>query len=156
MAILRPFNTFGPRQSARAVIPTVISQALTCPEIRIGSLSPVRDFLYVGDTVDAFLKAASTPEAIGKTIHVGTGTGITISQLVGMVQDLLQSKKTIVEEQARVRPENSEVFELLCNPTLAKEVLQWTAKTKLEEGLKKTAAFVREHIDRYRPTQYAT
>ena len=153
---IRPFNTFGPRQSERAVIPTVISQVLSQPEIRMGSLSPIRDFVYVTDTVDAFLKAASTPEAIGKTIHIGTGTGISISTLAGTVMDQLNCKKKIIVDQERERPKNSEVFELLCNPALANKLLKWVPKTPFNDGLKHTVAFIQKHLDRYRPAHYVT
>jgi len=144
---LRPFNNFGPRQSVRAVIPAVISQALSCPEIKIGDLEPVRDFLFVTDTVNAFLKAADSPQALGKTIHVGTGSGISISEVVSSVLKILNIKKPIIHEETRVRPKNSEVLKLVCSPDYARSVLGWEPTVSFEDGLRETVVFFEKHLE---------
>jgi dTDP-glucose 4,6-dehydratase len=154
---VRPFNTFGPRQSARAVIPTVISQCLAGrPSIRLGSLHPTRDMNYVANTVDGFLAAASSPAAVGRTINLGSNREITIGDLAQLIIQLTGSNATIESESQRLRPEKSEVERLLADNTLAKEVLGWEPAVSLEEGLEKTIAWLSDNLDRYRPDIYAT
>ena len=154
VATLRPFNTFGPRQSARAVIPTLITQALTSDTIRLGSLMPVRDLTYVEDTVRAFLRMAEAEGAVGKVIHTGTGRGVTIGELAAHVIARVNPGAAIVAEEARVRPEQSEVMQLVCDPTLAGTVLGWKPKVSLEEGLDRTIAWIREHLGAYKASLY--
>ncbi|MEI9897621.1 MAG: SDR family NAD(P)-dependent oxidoreductase [Chthoniobacter sp.] len=123
---VRPFNTFGPRQSARAVIPTVIAQCLAGkPVIRLGSLHPTRDMNYVGNTVEGFLAAASHPAAIGRSINLGSNREIAIGDLAQMIIRLTGSSATIESDAARLRPEKSEVERLLADNRLAKEILEW-------------------------------
>jgi NAD dependent epimerase/dehydratase len=151
---IRPFNTYGPRQSARAVIPTIMSQALTGEVIRLGSLSPVRDLNYVSDTVEGFIKVAENHLAIGKVINVGSGRAMSIGELAQKIMGILGSNKTIVTEDERVRPENSEVMELICDNRQAKELLGWQPQVSLKEGLNRTLGFIKENLSRYKPMLY--
>jgi NAD dependent epimerase/dehydratase len=154
VAIIRPFNTYGPRQSARAVIPTIISQALSGEVIRLGSLTPVRDLSYVSDTVEGFIKMAESPRAVGEVINVGSGRAVSIGELAEKIVDLLGGGKDIVIADERVRPKDGEVMELLCDNRKARELLDWAPRVSLEEGLIRTISFVREHIHRYKPEIY--
>lgn len=120
--IIRPFNTFGPRQSARAVIPTIVIQALAGDVVMLGSLEPVRDLTYVKDTVQGFL-AIAEKEPISETINVGTGQGVTVNELVGIISQVLNEEVRVVVEQKRKRPEKSEVMELICDYSRAREIL---------------------------------
>jgi len=155
VATLRPFNTFGPRQSARAVIPTLITQALTSDRIHLGSLTPVRDLTFVDDTVRAFLRMAEVDGAVGTVIHTGTGRGVTIGELAALVLARVNPDATIIADEDRVRPERSEVMQLICDPTLAGKVLGWKPQVTLEEGLDRTIAWIREHLDAYKTSVYA-
>ena len=155
VCIFRPFNTFGPRQSMRAVIPTIITQALQKGnEIKLGSLSPVRDMVFVEDTVAGFLKAGLSNVSNGEVISVGTGCGATIAEIVDLVQEIVGSNKIIVEDIERVRPQKSEVFKLICDNRKAKELLQWEPKVTLKEGLVQTVDFIRKNSSRYNSDQY--
>jgi NAD dependent epimerase/dehydratase len=154
VAVIRPFNTYGPRQSARAVIPTIISQALSGEVIRLGSLTPVRDLSYVSDTVEGFIKMSERPRAVGEVINVGSGRAVSIGELAEKIVDLLGGRKHIVTEDERVRPEDSEVMELLCDNRKARELLDWAPRVSLEEGLIRTISSVRENIHRYKPEIY--
>jgi NAD dependent epimerase/dehydratase len=154
VAVIRPFNTYGPRQSARAVIPTIISQGLSGEVIRLGSLTPIRDLTYVSDTVDAFLKVAENPRAVGEVINVGSGKSVSIGELAETIAALLGSGKRIVTEPDRVRPEASEVMELLCDHRKARELLGWEPQVSLEEGLGRTIEFIQAHLPRYKPDIY--
>lgn len=157
VATIRPFNTYGPRQSARAVIPTVISQALAgLPELKLGALDPVRDLNYVRDTVSGFLAVAEADECLGVVTNVGHGKGVTIGELAQKILDLCgRGDMPIVTDQQRIRPGKSEVFELICANEKAKERCGWEPKWSLEDGLKETIEYVREHLDQYRPQEYA-
>jgi dTDP-glucose 4,6-dehydratase len=154
VATLRPFNTFGPRQSARAIIPTIISQTLTRPEVKLGSLDPSRDLLFVTDTVDGFIRAASVDAAIGQEINVGTGVGVTIGDLAKKIFEIAGKSPRIVTDEQRIRPAQSEVMRLLASNVKAREVLGWQPRVTLEEGLKQTVAWIREHLDAFRPDDY--
>jgi NAD dependent epimerase/dehydratase len=151
---LRPFNTFGPRQSARAIIPTIISQGLSGDVIRLGLLTPIRDLNFVSDTVEGFIKAAECPQAIGDLFNIGSGRAITIGDLAHKIVDLLGGNKEIVAAEERVRPDASEVMELLCNYGKAHEVLGWEPRVSLEEGLSRTVDYIRNHLHRYKPQLY--
>lgn len=154
VATIRPFNTYGPRQSARAVIPTIISQALTQNEIRLGSLDPVRDLNYVKDTVQAFIKMAESEQVIGEVINVGSGKGITIGELAATILALMECEKPIVLDSRRLRPAQSEVFILICNNRKAMEKIGWQPRYSLREGLLETIEFVSRYQPLYKPTQY--
>ena len=151
---VRPFNTYGPRQSARAVIPTIITQALTGAEIRLGNLEPTRDLNYISDTVEGFIKAAETPEAVGQVINLGTGREISIRELAELILKVLGSDSTIISESGRVRPEGSEVERLCADNRKGQALLGWSPKYSLEEGLKTTIEWIRENSDRYRTGVY--
>ena len=151
---VRPFNTFGPRQSARAVIPTIISQALMRDVVRIGSQDPTRDFNFVGNTVDGFLSAAVSDKAVGRTVNLGSGKEISIGELAKTIVRLVGRDVRLEHEAARTRPEGSEVDRLLAGVALAEEVLAWKPKISFEEGLQITIDWVSEHMNRYRPDEY--
>lgn len=153
---LRPFNTYGPRQSARAVIPTIIAQALTADRVRLGALSPVRDLLYVEDTATAFLAAAVAPDVDGRVIHVGTGRGVSIGELAARILERVGTPGLPIEQVSeRLRPGASEVDRLLCDPSRARELLRWAPTIDLDEGLERTIAHVAAHLADYRPEDYA-
>ncbi|HEU5131913.1 MAG TPA: SDR family NAD(P)-dependent oxidoreductase [Pyrinomonadaceae bacterium] len=151
---VRPFNTFGPRQSARAVIPTIITQALNSSEIRLGNLEPTRDLNFVADTVEGFIKAAETPKAIGETINLGSGREISIRDLAALILKLMNRDMPIALEGARVRPENSEVDRLCADSRKGQSILGWTPKYSLEDGLTATIEWIRENSERYRTGIY--
>ncbi|MCG3199467.1 MAG: dTDP-glucose 4,6-dehydratase [bacterium] len=156
VSILRPFNTYGPRQSARAVIPTIISQALSGERVRVGSLTPVRDLLFVEDTVQGFLRMAESEEAVGETVHIGTGRGTSIGDLARtLLTQMGKGQVEMVQEESRKRPEESEVTRLICDASRARNLIGWRPNVPLEEGLRRTIEFVSNHLDLYRPTEYA-
>jgi dTDP-glucose 4,6-dehydratase len=155
VATIRPFNTFGPRQSARAVIPTVITQALTQPEVRLGNLSPTRDLNYVADTVEGFIRIAECPEAIGQVINIGSGREISIRDLAYVILSLLGQDKPVISEDQRVRPEQSEVERLCADNRKARALLGWLPQYSLEDGLTRTIAWVERNLERYRSGTYA-
>jgi len=152
--IIRPFNTYGPRQSARAVIPTIISQGLHHDAIRLGLLTPRRDLNFVKDTVEAFIKIAESPAAIGEVINVGSGTTISIGELAERINSLMGGKKPLVHDEARIRPPDSEVMELWCDNRKAQALIGWRPQVSLEEGLQETIEFIRNHPERYKPEIY--
>ncbi|RED46179.1 UDP-glucose 4-epimerase [Aestuariispira insulae] len=142
--ILRPFNTYGPRQSERAVIPTVIRQALdpACDEIRLGSLDPKRDFNFVGDTAQAFLAMAVTDGLeTGSPYNTGTGVAVSIAEIVAEIKSTTGSTKPVVTEDARKRPENSEVGLLLADNGRLRDTTDWQPETDLADGLAKTVSW---------------
>ncbi|GAB4413268.1 MAG: SDR family NAD(P)-dependent oxidoreductase [Anaerolineae bacterium] len=153
--IVRPFNTFGPRQSARAVIPTIISQALACDEVRLGALHPTRDLTYVSDTVRGFLLAMESAAAIGRPVNLGTGRSITIGDLARLAIRLVGRDVPLISEAARVRPETSEVLRLRSDNRLARELIGWEPQVSLEEGLQRTIAWMRDHLHLFDPGRYA-
>jgi len=154
VATIRPFNTYGPRQSTRAVIPTIITQALTQNEIRLGSLDPVRDMNFVKDTAAGFVKVAESPKSIGEVINVGSGKGYTIQELVTTILQIMKVEKKIVLDEDRLRPENSEVFKLICDNTKSKNLTGWQPLYSLEEGIRETIDFISNHMDIYKPGIY--
>lgn len=154
IATLRPFNTYGPRQSARAVIPTIISQALSGDTIRIGSLTPTRDLCYVKDTVAGFLALYECDKANGETIHIGTGQDISIGDLITSLQTLLGTQCRILQEEDRIRPENSEVMQLVCDYSKASTLTGWKPVYSLEDGLRETIEYVQAHLDSYKIERY--
>lgn len=152
---LRPFNTYGPRQSARAVIPTIVTQALQNEPIRLGNLTPTRDLNYVEDTVSAFIKAAEAPAAIGEVINVGTGREISIGELARAILKSLNRDLPLVTENERVRPEKSEVERLCADANKARNLLGWSPEFTLEDGLANTIEWIRKNDKRYRHGVYA-
>jgi NAD dependent epimerase/dehydratase len=154
LTTLRPFNTYGPRQSARAVIPTIITQVLAQKEIRLGALTPIRDLTFVRDTVAGFIRAAETPAAIGQLINLGNGKGISVGDLAAKILKLMKCDKPIVTDRQRLRPVKSEVMTLLCDNGKAREILDWQPRVTLEEGLALTIAWLKDHLDEYKPGLY--
>jgi len=147
---VRPFNTYGPRQSTRAVIPTIITQALTAERVMLGSLAPRRDFTFVSDTVAGFLKAADAPDAGGTTLNLGTGRDVSIEEVAQMIFAIVGRPLEIAIDAERVRPKESEVDRLCSDSALAAQVLGWRPQVSLEEGLTRTIAWMREHIADFR------
>jgi dTDP-glucose 4,6-dehydratase len=151
---LRPFNTYGPRQSARAFIPTVISQAVARDEIRLGSLTPERDMTYVGDTVAGFIAAACAPGIEGMTINLGTGETFSVGWFAKRILSLMDLDKPIVQERQRLRPEKSEVLKLVSDNSLAGSALGWKPTTSLDDGLRSAIEFVRANLGVYDTDSY--
>jgi Nucleoside-diphosphate-sugar epimerases len=138
VAVIRPFNTYGPRQSARAVIPTVVTQiAGGQRKIKLGSTHPTRDFNYVQDTVQGFIALAESDTSVGKVINIGSNYEISIGELVGLIAEIMQVKIEILTEQVRLRPEKSEVERLWADNTKAKKLLGWEPEYAGHEGLKR-------------------
>ena len=155
LTTIRPFNTYGPRQSARAIIPTIITQALTQPVIKIGNLRPTRDLSYVKDTVEAFIRAAECPDAIGKVINVGSKKEISVGDLASTILDLMGKNIPIKSDDQRIRPANSEVERLCAKNDKAQEILNWRPKHSLKQGLTETIEWIEQNLEQYRPGTYS-
>jgi NAD dependent epimerase/dehydratase len=152
---LRPFNTFGPRQSARAVIPTVLVQALSgAHEIELGNLEPKRDLTFVTDTARAFLLALEAPGIEGETIHFGQGKAWSIEEVAAACLKAVGSEAKIISVEHRVRPEKSEVRLLLCDATKAQALLGWKPQVSFEEGIRLTADYLARRLPEYRTREY--
>jgi len=152
VTILRPFNTYGPRQSTRAVIPTILTQLLCGRrEIELGRLDPRRDLTFVDDTVDAFVRAATAPGVVGDVIQLGTGQAHSVGEVLESAAKMLGVQATPVVRAERLRPDSSEVAVLQSDPARARDRLAWVPKVQLEDGLARTAQWLRSHLDRYRP-----
>jgi len=151
---VRPFNTYGPGQSARAVIPTIITQALTQDRIHLGNTSARRDFTYLSDTVDGFIKAAQALDVTGETFNLGSGEDITIGELANMIIELVGRPVEVVVDEERLRPEKSEVMRLLSDNNKARKLLGWGPQVGIREGLVRTIDWVRAHLDLYRVGEY--
>lgn len=151
---LRPFNTFGPRQSLRAVIPTIISQALSGDVVRLGSRTPVRDFTFVEDTARAFLAVSAAPEAVGQVLNVGSGRGIAIGALADLILEAVGSGARVELDEERVRPDASEVFELVADASRIRELTRWQPRTELRTGIERTAEWVERNLSRLKPELY--
>jgi dTDP-glucose 4,6-dehydratase len=152
--ILRPFNTYGPHQSARAIIPTIISHALTSDSVRLGSLEPRRDLTFVTDTVAGFVAAASTAVTVGRSIQLGTGEDVSVGEIVELVAEILGKQLEVQREEKRVRPPNSEVERLLSDPQLARELIGWEPKVTLRDGLARTIEWIESNTHRYPLDEY--
>ncbi len=151
---LRPFNTYGPRQSMRAVIPTIITQALSRDRIQLGNLNPTRDLNFVTDTVDGMLRAASADSLLGQSTNIGTGTEISVGDLAQKIIQLVGRKVEIVQDSARLRPDLSEVERLLADSRILRRETGWTNQVSLNDGLQQTIDWIRAHLDRFRPDEY--
>ena len=154
IATVRPFNTYGPRQSARAVIPTIITQALTQDKIYLGSLFPTRDLTYVDDIIDGFIKVAVSNKSVGEVINLGSGFEISIGNLTKKILEIMKKDLKIVSGPTRVRPSKSEVERLIADISKAKKLLDWEPKVSLDEGLSCTIEWIQENISRYKPDIY--
>lgn len=155
VTIVRPFNTYGPRQSARAVIPTIISQLIAgMEEIKLGSLTPTRDFVFVKDTARGFMELAKCDAAIGREVNISTMKEISIGDLAQNMITLINPKAKIVCDEQRLRPEKSEVNRLLGDNTLLYSLTGFKPETPIEEGLKHTVEFIRKNLSVYKYDQY--
>jgi len=151
---VRPFNTYGPRQSIRAVIPTIITQALSKDIILLGDSRPTRDFLFVKDTVNGFIEVAKEAGRLyGKTLNLGTGIEVSIEQIVTLIKQITDSKAKVVFDATRIRPTKSEVDRLCADTKLAKKLIKWKPNLTLEEGLKETISWYRNFLSSYEPSQ---
>lgn len=157
VTIARPFNTYGPRQSARAVIPTIITQlAAGNKEVNLGDTSPTRDFSFVSDTCRGLLALASHDNSIGKEVNIATATEISIRELFGLLQELMQSDACLVRDEQRMRPENSEVYRLYGDYSLLNELTGFKPRVSLQQGLEITCRWFLqpENLARYKPGIY--
>jgi NAD dependent epimerase/dehydratase len=155
VAIVRPFNTYGPRQSTRAVIPTLLGQIYgEAEQIRVGAVSPTRDFNHVDDTVSGFLAVATADRAIGEVINIGSGREISVGDLVELLFEVTGRRKELVVEDERLRPTGSEVHRLLCDNTRARDWAGWKPQVSLEEGLRATADWVRQNLSELKTNAY--
>jgi dTDP-glucose 4,6-dehydratase len=152
--VIRPFNIFGPRQSARAVIPTIITQALVQDEIRLGNFDSTRDFTYVQDTVNGFIMAAESDAAVGKLFNIGSNYEISIGQIAEKIIRLVGRNVTLAQEEKRLRPAKSEVQRLWAENRLARETFGWSPKVTLDEGLERTIRWIAQNLDKYRVGEY--
>jgi dTDP-glucose 4,6-dehydratase len=155
VSIVRPFNTYGPRQSARAVIPTIATQALAGDTIRLGSLDPVRDLLFVKDTVRGFTQIAESPATVGEVVNIGTAKGVSVRDLVAGISRAVEKDPRIVVDEQRIRPERSEVEVLIASHEKAHRLTGWTPTIGLDEGLRLTVEWLAKHLDRYKPGVYS-
>jgi nucleoside-diphosphate-sugar epimerase len=153
--VLRPFNTYGPFQSARAIIPTIVSQALTGGPLRLGSLHPRRDLTFVSDTAAGFIAVAGTDATIGRTIQLGTGSDVSIGELVDVIGEVLGRELEVELDEERVRPPESEVERLVSRPHLANELAGWIPTVSLREGLERTIPWIEANLHRFRTGEYA-
>ncbi len=154
VAILRPFNTYGPRQSMRAIIPTIIVQLLTRDEIQLGNLDPRRDLTYVKDTARGFFEMMTKDVPYGTPINIGNGQDISIGELLEKLKGLTGSDAKLVTDEKRIRPAKSEVNRLLASRELAEKTFGWTPQYTLDDGLAETIEWIRGHLDRFRPDEY--
>jgi NAD dependent epimerase/dehydratase len=157
VAIIRPFNTYGPRQSARAVIPTIATQLLAgAPRITLGSLHPVRDLAFVDDTVSGFLAVAGTDNCLGHVTNIGVGHGTSIGDLAELLSTISgRPDVDIVTDPQRLRPPASEVGTLIADPSTARDRCGWMPSVDLTEGLTRTVEYLRAHLNRFHPDRYA-
>ncbi len=155
VATIRPFNTYGPRQSARAVIPTIITQILSgTKEIKLGSLTPTRDFNYVRDTVEAFIKVAESDKTVGQVVNVGSDYEISIGHLANKIIEIIRQDVNIICDEERLRPEKSEVNRLWADNTKIKKLTGWEPKYTLKEGLEETIHWIENNMKYYKPDIY--
>jgi len=155
VTVLRPFNTFGPRQSMRAVIPTILAQLIAgVREVRLGSIVPRRDFTFVSDTCDGFVRAAVADVEPGTVIQLGTGRSVSIGEIFEMCAAVVGVDARVVTDEQRIRPEGSEVEILESDPSLARDVLGWEARVSLEDGLEATAKWLESRVDLQHAREY--
>jgi NAD dependent epimerase/dehydratase len=151
---VRPFNTYGPRQSARAIIPTIITQVLGSNTLKLGNLETTRDFTYVDDTVDGFIKAAQTTGVDGQTFNLGTGSEIHMRELAGKIMQIAGVQVEVQNEAVRMRPGKSEVMRLVSDNSLAREALDWSPRISLDVGLGRVIEWIRPRLDMYKVGKY--
>jgi NAD dependent epimerase/dehydratase len=152
----RPFNTYGPRQTARAVIPTICSQLLSgCTELKLGSLTPTRDFNYVTDTVRGMVELSLCGAAVGRVVNIGSGEEWSIEQTAEMLMEAVGRRVEIVCEEERLRPERSEVNRLLADNSVIRELTGWRSEVPFAEGLKRTAEWVGRNLGAFRSGEFS-
>ncbi|MDT8302792.1 MAG: GDP-mannose 4,6-dehydratase [Sedimentisphaerales bacterium] len=154
VAVIRPFNTYGPRQSDRAVIPSIISQALTKDRLTLGNTTPTRDFTFVTDTAEGFIKVAESEKSVGMEINIGSGQEISIEDLIKKIISLVGRDIVVERDKERIRPSHSEVERLCADNTKARSVLGWLPKVSLTQGLEKTINFIKNNPGFYDPDKY--
>jgi dTDP-glucose 4,6-dehydratase len=155
ISIVRPFNAYGPRQSARAVIPTIISQAVSGLPLKLGTLDTTRDFTYVADTARAFAMIGGSEAALGEVVNAGSGSEVSIREIVQKVGQIVGRELLVEGDEQRMRPAKSEVSRLHSDSSKAARLAGWKPEVSLDEGLRRTTDWIREHIDLYRPKEYA-
>lgn len=155
VVIVRPFNAYGPRQSARAVIPAIISQALAGGSLKLGTLDTTRDFTFVEDTAAAFATIGASDAAVGEVLNAGSGSEVTIRDVVRRVGEIVGRELTVEGDDQRMRPAKSEVSRLLSDSTKAQKLAGWRAQVSLDDGLRRTVDWISAHMDLYRPREYA-
>lgn len=155
VTIVRPFNAYGPRQSARAVIPTIISQALAGATLKLGTLETTRDFTFVEDTARGFAAVAASEDAVGQVVNLGSGTEVSIGDVVAKVAAIVGREFEVATDDQRLRPQKSEVSRLHSDSTKALKLAGWRAEVSLDEGLRRTTEWIRAHLHEYRTEEYA-
>lgn len=155
VVVLRPFNTFGPRQSARAIIPTIISQIYAGKKsIKLGNLDVTRDFNFVSNTVESFLEAALSKKVLGEVINSGSGRETPLHELLDIIQTVTQTRVRVVTDSKRLRPGKSEVERLICSADKIIELTDWRPRVSLEKGLEKTAAWIKNNMNSFKADIY--
>jgi len=154
VGIIRPFNIYGPRQSARAVIPSIITQALLKGKISLGSVFPTRDLTFVKDSVEGFIDFAESEKTVGEVVNLGSNQELSINQIIALVSNCLGKKIEVKKDKERIRPEKSEVERLFSDSTKAKTLFGWNPKIDIEEGIRKTIGWIEKNIDRYKGEIY--
>ncbi|MBI3257598.1 MAG: SDR family NAD(P)-dependent oxidoreductase [Actinobacteria bacterium] len=156
VVVVRPFNTYGPRQSTRAVISTILAQLHSgATTLHLGSTTPTRDFTYVEDTAAGFMAVADCDRAIGQVVNIGSGAEISIGDLVRLLIEITGSSATVTTDESRLRPSGSEVERLLCDNTRARAWTGWAPEISLRAGLERTSAWVKENLSHLQTTGYA-
>ena len=155
VTIVRPFNAYGPRQSARAVIPAIITQAVSGKTLRLGTLETTRDFTFAEDTARGFLAVGGADAALGEVVNVGSGSEVSIREIVRKVGEITGAELEVEGDEQRMRPAKSEVSRLLSDSSKAERLAGWRTQVTLDDGLQRTVDWIREHLDLYRPQEYA-
>jgi NAD dependent epimerase/dehydratase len=154
MGIIRPFNVFGPRQSARSVIPNIIMQALTKDEVKLGSLTTSRDLTYVTDSVKGMILFAECDQTVGETVNLGSENEISVKGLIELIEKNINKKLKVIQEEERIRPEKSEVERLVSNSEKARKLLRWKPEMDIEQGIQKTISWIKDNINFYKKEIY--
>ncbi len=155
VTVVRPFNTYGPRQSMRAITPTIAAQALSGNELTLGSLDPIRDLTYVTDTARGFLAASRSDKVLGETVNLGVGEGPSIGELVERIGKIVGKELIVHQDPQRVRPANSEVMRLISDNSKAKSLMDWEPQVDLDAGLAEVVQFVEAHLSEFKVDRYA-